>query len=78
MIAALEGSYQNATAFGFWKIMNVGHITQPFMTNHRESHESHVTPAEHLYSLHTHALSGKTRFTLFGEEAEADKLGLHP
>lgn len=53
--------------------MNVGHATQPFMTNHRESH---VAPAEHADSQHTHALTDKIQFTLFGQEDEADKLGL--
>lgn len=78
MKAALEESSQNAKAFGVWRIINVGHVTQPFVKNHRESHESHAAPDEHVDSLHIRALRGKTRLTPFGEENEADKLGLPP
>lgn len=46
------------------------------MTNHSEGHESHMAHAEHAAAQHSQALSDKTRFTLFGWEDEADKLGL--
>lgn len=43
------------------------------MTNHREGHESHVAPDEHVDSSHIHTFSDTTQLTLFGEKDEADK-----